>query len=309
VKGDFIRAAGADNNILSKLEESGRKKGVPPRFLEFYRRLLGIQSDARLRVGIARLGLSREAVTNRLTCGVPLLRFEDLSLDWSRLWDVFEQVTTLCTDYPEVLGKVPENPRDLDSCLAYLKEATEAWFEEGQLPPQISLGGLKGAILEFIIQAALRPFLLNHCQALLGLVNQELWRRGYCPICGGSPDFAFMDKESGARWLLCSRCDAQWLFQRLECPYCSTREPETLSYFTDDEGLYRLYVCEQCRHYLKAIDLRRAKYEVLLPLERFLTLDLDIQAHKDGYTPGVKARQGEEMRGQCGATLLTKEES
>lgn len=285
--------AGTESEILKRLEEWEGKEGPLPKSLEFYRRLLSIQSEARLRVGIPRPSLSRESVTNRLTGGSPLLRFEDLSLDWSLLWEVFEEVTTLCSDYPEVLGEVPENLRDLNSCLAYLKEATEAWFEEGQLPPQISLGSLKGAILEFITQAALRPFLLNHCQALLSLVDQEHWRRGYCPICGGSPDFAFLDKENGARWLLCSRCDAQWLFQRLECPYCSTREPETLSYFTDDEGLYRLYVCEQCRHYLKAIDLRRAKYEVLLPLERFLTLDIDTQAHKDGYNLYMKARLGE----------------
>ena len=38
----------------------------------------------------------------------------------------------------------------------------------------------------------------------------------------------------------------------------------------------------------KAIDLRHADYEVLLPLERFLTLDIDIQAHRDGYSPCTK---------------------
>ena len=284
---------GTESKILKRLEEWEGKEGPLPKSLEFYRRLLSIQSEARLRIGIPSPGLSREAVTNRLTCGAPLLRFENLSLDWSLLWEVFEEVTTLCTNYPEVWAEVPENPKDLNSCLDYLKEATKAWFEGGQSPPQISLGGLKGATLEFMTQASLRPFLLNHCQALLSFVDQEHWRRGYCPICGGSPDFAFLDKENGARWLLCARCDAQWLFQRLECPYCGTREPETLSYFTDDEGLYRLYVCEQCRYYLKAIDLRRAKYEVLLPLERFLTLDIDTQAHKEGYNLYMKARLGE----------------
>ena len=58
-----------------------------------------------------------------------------------------------------------------------------------------------------------------------------------------------------------------------------------LAYFTDDEGLYRLYVCEQCKRYLKAIDLRQAQAEVLLPLERYYTLDLDAQAQEQGYSP------------------------
>jgi len=116
-------------------------------------------------------------------------------------------------------------------------------------------------------------------------VNQERWRRGYCPICGGNPDFAFLDKERGARWLLCSGCDAEWLFQRLECPYCGTQDQDALAYFTDDEGLYRLYVCERCKRYLKALDLRQAKSEVLLPLERLFTFDIDAQAQEYGYSP------------------------
>ncbi len=94
---------------------------------------------------------------------------------------------------------------------------------------------------------------------------------------------AFLEKEVGARWLLCSRCDTEWLFQRLECPYCGTNEPNALSFFPDDEGLYRLDVCDQCKCYLKAIDLRKAKDDTLLPLERLYTMDLDRQAKENGY--------------------------
>ncbi|MFC2002485.1 formate dehydrogenase accessory protein FdhE [Chloroflexota bacterium] len=129
--------------------------------------------------------------------------------------------------------------------------------------------------------------LVSHAKALYGSVNQERWRRGYCPICGSSPDFAYLDKEYGARWLLCSRCDTGWLFQRLECPYCGTQDQNALAYYTDDEGLYRLYICEQCHQYLKAVDLRQAKSEVLLPLERLFTLALDAQAQEAGYSPGI----------------------
>ena len=114
---------------------------------------------------------------------------------------------------------------------------------------------------------------------------QEAWYKRYCPVCGGGPDFAFLDKErDGARWLLCSRCDAQWLFYRLVCPHCGNDDQHSLAYLTDDTGLYRLYVCEKCRRYLKTIDLRKTEAEVLLPLERILTLDLDRQAHESNYT-------------------------
>jgi len=67
------------------------------------------------------------------------------------------------------------------------------------------------------------------------------------------------------------------------------QDQNALAYFTDDEGLYRLYVCEKCKRYLKAIDLRQAKSEVLLPLERLITFGLDAQAKEYGYSPADRA--------------------
>ncbi|MFC1931935.1 formate dehydrogenase accessory protein FdhE, partial [Chloroflexota bacterium] len=140
-------------------------------------------------------------------------------------------------------------------------------------------------LLTAVIQATLKPFLISHAKSLIASVDQERWRRRYCPICGGSPDFASLDKERGSRWLLCSRCDTEWLFQRMECPYCGNQNQNSLAYFTDDKSPYRLYVCEQCKRYLKATDLRQNESEVLLPLERLYTLDIDRQAQEQGYRP------------------------
>lgn len=301
--------AGTEGKILKRLDAWQEKEGPLPQSLEFYRRLLCIQSGAKARIGVPELGLSPEVIANRMKAGYPLLEFDDLAIDWSLLGNTWEEVIALFSSYAAVWGEVPENLRDLSSCPALLKETTRAWFEGAGLSPGITVSDGGEALLPSMIHAALKPFLTSHGAALLHLVNQEQWRRGYCPICGGSPDFAFLDKERGARWLLCSRCDAEWLFQRLECPYCGTQEPDALAYFTDDSGLYRLYVCERCRHYVKAIDLRQTEGEVLLPLERFLTLNIDIQAHKEGYSPGAKARRdGRDGDAIC-RNSNTKEES
>ena len=83
-----------------------------------------------------------------------------------------------------------------------------------------------------------------------------------------------------------SCCDAEWLYQRLECPYCGTTEQKSLAFLTDDAGVYRLYTCDECKCYIKAIDLRKAGTDVLLPLERVMTLDMDRQAVEAGYQPG-----------------------
>ena len=280
---------GIDSKILKKLETWEEKEGPIPESLEFYGKLLHIQSTAKARIGVPEFSLSTEVISDRITTGRPLLEFSDISVDWSLFRDTFEEVSALLSSYSKVWGEVAAN---LKFSASFLEEAARAWFEGTQLPLSEAVGDANEDLWGFIIHATFKPFLVSYREALYNLINQELWRRGSCPICGGNPDFAFLEKEHGARWLICSRCDAGWLFQRLECPHCGNQDQNTLAYFTDDKGLYRLYVCEQCRHYLKAIDLRQTEDEVLLPLERFLTLDLDIQAQKNGYKPPERVSGG-----------------
>lgn len=283
-------AEGTAGKILARLGEWEEKEGSLPRLLEFYRDLLNIQSKAGARICVPQLSLSGEVITSRLKSGAVLSGFDDLLVDWPLLQSIFEDIAVLVAGYSEALGKAAENIRSLGSYPGNLKEISRAWFEGSRLAHGLPADVVNEDLLEFMIGAALRPCLNSYCEQLIKLVDQKQWRRGYCPVCAGSPDFAFLDSESGARWLLCSRCDAEWLFQRLECPYCGTQDQNALVYLTDEEGRYRLYTCEKCRRYLKAIDLRQADYEVLLPLERFLTFDIDKQAHQNGYTlfkPGV----------------------
>jgi len=90
------------------------------------------------------------------------------------------------------------------------------------------------------------------------------------------------------------------LFQRLECPHCGNQDQDALDYFTNDDGRYRLYVCERCKGYLKAIDLRQTESEVLLPLERLLTLQFDMQAQEQGYSPRGEVDTDGKEEGQSG---------
>ena len=154
---------GTHSEIVKRLEEWEEKEGSLPEALEFYRRLLCIQSEAKSRVGVPRLSLSEEAISNRIRRGAPLLGFDDLSIDWSLLQNIFEEVTALFTSYSEALGEIPKNLEDTSSCLALLKEATKAWFEGAQLPPRTRVSGVNEALLELMLHAALSPFLITHC--------------------------------------------------------------------------------------------------------------------------------------------------
>jgi FdhE protein len=281
-----LLAEDRDKKFIDRLEEEGKKRELPPRLLEFYQRLLTIQSRGEQLIGKINPVLSEETINERLDNGMPLISFDELTLDWSLLNKLFTQVTTIFTDYYDLFDELPQSSGQPKLPNSLSRRVVKAWFKKDSPSSIISIENNKYLLLEVIIHATLKPFLVCHAKTLIGSVNQERWRREYCPVCGGKPDLAFLDTERGARWLLCSRCDSEWLFQRLQCPYCNTDNQKDLSYFTDDEGIYRLYVCEQCHKYIKAIDLRAAKPEVLLPLERLLTLDMDRQAQEKGYLPG-----------------------
>jgi len=278
-------AAGTDNKVLRQLEEQEKKEGSLPELLEFYQKLLQIQSGVGQRIELPSPSFSSDVIKKRTGQGKPLIKFSELVLDWALLRDTFAKVTAIFTEYPGLFGPVPQELKELKPSRFPSKKAVKAWFDGTDLPAGTVSDNGSEALVKNLIQASIKPFLVQYSTALIGLVDQERWRRGYCPVCGGNPDIGFLDLESGSRWLVCTRCDAEWIFKRLECPYCNSADQNALAYFTDDEGLYRLYVCEQCKHYLKTVDLRQAKSEVLIPLERVLTLDIDSQARELGYSP------------------------
>ncbi len=274
IKGHMSREI--DSKVLSKLD--AWEKDSPPGPIELYIRLMRIQIEAKLQITVQKSQLSPDIIAERKSLHVPLLTFGDLDLDWSKMENLFREALLAISEYFDSVDPQSDIP---------LEDTARAWYEGKPLPKL----GIDTDTLYVALHTALKPFLAAHASALLHEVNQKGWRRGYCPICGGSPNFAFLSKEQeGARWLICARCDAEWLFQRLKCPFCGIEEQKSLAYFTDDKGKYRVYICERCKSYLKAIDLRQEASEVLLPLEWVATLDLDRQAYELGYSAGDLTR-------------------
>ena len=276
-----------EEETLRRLEEEGKEKGLHPRLLEFYHRLFNIEARARQRIGRAKLRIKKEAIRERAKRNLPLVGSNELALDWPILRHISADIIAAFTDYSDVFGELPLSLREAKPGSLLTSKMVRAWFKGAKPPSKIVTGDADDYLfLEAIIQATLRPFLICQAQELISLVDQENWRRKSCPVCGGQADFAFIDTERGSRWLVCSRCDTEWLFQRLQCPYCDNQNQDELSYFTDEEGTYRLYVCEQCHNYIKALDSRSSDSKVVWPLERVLTLGIDKQAQDMGYAHG-----------------------
>ena len=274
------------DRLLQKLRARGRDEETDPQLLRFYQQLLKVESDALKHLGKPEVTLNREIAQKRLDEGLPLLQFDELSLNWAYLKEVFAAVRDIFARHKNLFTRSPGSYASSQAhfTLPWFKKAARAWFNG----LEVSFKGNTDSanyLLGEILGATFRPLLASYRKALVGWVEQENWRHRYCPFCGGSADFAFLDEERGSRWLVCSRCDGQWLFKRLECPSCGTQNQNSLSYFTDEEGKYRLYVCEECKRYLKAIDLRQSKSEFLPALERLFTLDVDRGAQGKGYYP------------------------
>ena len=266
--------------ILEKLQEIADKEGGLPDFLALYRESLSIQLRAK---GQASTGAcpASETAMGRHSQGLPILKFDEIGVDWDLFAGLFREIADLLARH-QVLGlSDPKSPGKLADDPSFLEEASQTLYEDQPVHKE----GVNSDLLQMALQMALWPFLSKCAEKLSPLIKQDHWLRGTCPVCGGRPDFAYLEKEAGARWMMCSRCDTTWLFRRLQCPYCDTEDQDKLGYLQSEDGTYRLYLCDQCRNYLKAVDLRKAESDVLLPLERLLTLDMDRQAHEEGYGP------------------------
>ena len=227
--------------------------------------------------------IDAEEATLRRRQGVPLVTGRELALDW----ELFSQL------YRQVCQIGAQNRADLAAAFADLgrmpagnSETVKSWvaqvMAESRVPPQSDEAGLK----TFVIINTLRPFLRRYAEAYAPLVDEPGWLRGYCPICGGEPDMAALSAEDeGARHLLCSRCDFEWRYKRLGCPFCESSDHKKLAYYPEQDGPHRLYVCHGCQRYLKAIDLRSGppRGRVLLPVERVLTMGMDVAAREQGF--------------------------
>jgi FdhE protein len=267
--------------ILKGLEEAREKETELVEIIDLHHALLLAQADARLPLPYLELEPGEaEALLER---GMPLVQPEELGVDWEVFARLCEEICHISSKHqPELREEFERIRAFLDSCPA--KRLLVVDYLGDRRLEEAEEKGLNGELLAFVLNNALHPFLRVYAEALAPLVDDSLWYRGRCPVCGGQPDFALLETGSGARHLLCSRCDDQWLFRRLECPFCGTTEPDKLIYYPSEDEVYRLYVCQVCNRYLKTIDLRQVARKVIPPVERIITVAMDVAAREVGYT-------------------------
>jgi len=151
--------------------------------------------------------------------------------------------------------------------------------------------GLSIETFDFLIKVTLKPFFTLFSKSTISHFKPADWFHGYCPVCGENPVMAKLDGESGQRKLYCGLCETEWHYYRIGCPFCGNQDPNHLSFFAaGDVEQYRVYLCDQCRSYLKTVDERKCG-EVDLFCEDIATVDLDRLALEEGYNrPGNRCQ-------------------
>ncbi len=279
-----IKVNDTTGKILKSFEEWADETAHSSRFFAFYTSLLKLQADTEAQTGIPDINLAPEEIKHRISSRQTLLRADELSIDWGNAQKLFSDIVNLFEQYPEFMDNFPAGISKEQPEIS--AETVKIWLEGGKLPDRMGETEIEPVIFSTLIHHTIRPFLTGYALAFKNTFDYELWRLGHCPVCGSIPALGYLEKELGARWLICSCCQMHWIFQRVVCAFCGNKEPESQSFRTDDSGLYRLYLCEKCNNYLKAVDLRKSREEINLELEIITTVDLDIQAQELGYTSG-----------------------
>jgi FdhE protein len=142
----------------------------------------------------------------------------------------------------------------------------------------------------FLLNHTVKLFMQQYGKIVASLYDFEQWQKGDCPICGGRPNLALFEKETGKRYLYCGMCEINWRFQRLGCPYCLNVESQFFTVDGERQEKYRVYFCDHCRGYLKTINCKNANDdEIDLFWEDINTVYLDILALQEGYLNKLEA--------------------
>lgn len=181
----------------------------------------------------------------------------------ARLLDLFRQFDLI----PKI---VPEQFQNL------LSLEPSAWLNENALEAVCRGRDLPAGLLFFLGQKALSPFYHQAAAHWQQQLLQADWQRGQCPFCGQLPVLASLTPDSGQKYLYCSLCGTQWPCARQVCAFCGTQDSQCSFVFIEDDPARRADLCQTCQRYLKTIVTKRLTHALYLPLEEFITIDLDM---------------------------------
>lgn len=257
---------------------------VPEDMVAFYEELLSVTPEE----GMLQVEPPGPEERQQWETGVPLLLVAPPAIEAGAFFGLLRRVADtavkhnpgLAPDVKAVLEAWPQDPVEQEMLVASVLRREGTYLEQLARNAQIPLEAAG-----FLINHTLKPIMRAYAAEAVKWCDTESWQRGICPVCGGRPSLAIIEKEQGRRYLYCGLCETRWRYKRIGCPFCDLEEPQGQEFFTlEGNEKYRIYVCNGCRAYLKTVDERRAGEEEIDPFwEDVGTVHLDILAMREGY--------------------------
>ncbi len=162
-------------------------------------------------------------------------------------------------------------------------DLSELWLallagNTNQLQEIALLHSLHLDLLQLLGQQSLFPSLRVWAKQVQRLADiDQLWQRGFCPMCGSMPILGEIQGKEGARRLRCAACAASWHYPRLQCVYCATKNHRQIGYISieGEDEKYRVQTCDLCKGYLKLVTTFDPIAAGLLAIEDLQTAHLD----------------------------------
>jgi hypothetical protein len=271
-----------DQRVLQALRSASGQYEELTDLLELYHDLYEVQFQAKGDLPAPEVR-DNVAMCWRLEGGIPQLTFNQLHVEPAAFLELVASIAGVLQRYHPGwdLDYGAWEPAELVESAREVFETWDTLTAPGPGAGEDPDGQLLTSPVVLAVGFSLAPYLQRAADEILPQLDLISWARGHCPVCGGRPNFALLDEDTGARQLMCSRCTALWPYRRIGCPFCSTEERP--SYYASADSLYRLYVCEACKGYLKTADLRKARRVVYPMVERLLTVGMDLAAQQEGY--------------------------
>lgn len=264
---------------------------LPEGYVEFFRDLENWQNEESIKLKQvyqpARQDIFKALEQNKHA----LLQQVNPGIDSQKLRDTYMRfLTWLQKARPAISGEIA---RLIDQAEAFDFEEVAASFSKGSHEYFTELSekaGVSYELLFFTIDHALRPYLrifaASYGEDLPEAEGLPWDFPANCPVCGAKSHFCHLTNEEGHRLMFCDRCFSQWWIRYIFCPYCGNDKPGDIGYISVDNHTspYKVYVCENCKGYIKTYDERDGAEPTDLYIANIETIYLDMLAQEKGYT-------------------------
>ncbi|MBO8127671.1 MAG: formate dehydrogenase accessory protein FdhE [Peptococcaceae bacterium] len=256
---------------------------IPPNLVDLYNDLL----DAEPAGDAVKVDVPGDDLLEVWKQGMPMLKLHFPQVDVADFFAVMGQVRDILQKHqPEAAGDLdrayaamPEDAGEREEFVKSVLRGETSWVSNLVTNSRIPMDAVG-----ILITHTFRPFLRVYAEKVREYLDLDRWLKGICPVCGGKPTFAKLTKTVGRRYLYCNQCNTEWLYNRMGCPYCDTGNKGKVRYFSvEGQPLYRVYICDDCKGYLKTVDESKADEKVELFWEDIKTVHLDILAVREGF--------------------------